>query len=59
MSKKKPTVRQYAQMTREERILARPKVATGTYPGQNRARTFVDRKRKANKLACRGRVGHE
>lgn len=54
--KKKPSVRQYAQMTREEKILARPKAAIGTYPGQNRSRKFVDRKRKANKNACRGRV---
>ena len=42
--------------TRAERILARPKVATGTYPGQNRARVFVDRKKKANKNKCRGKV---
>jgi hypothetical protein len=56
MAKRKPTVNQYAQMTREERIVARPKAAIGTYPGQNRARRFVDRKRKANKQACRGKV---
>lgn len=56
MSKRKPTRKQYAQMTREERILARPKAAIGTYPGANRARTFADRKHKANKNACRGRV---
>lgn len=30
--------------------------APGTYPGQNRARTFVDRKKKADKNKCRGRV---
>lgn len=59
MSKRKPTHRQYAQMTREERILARPKAAIGTYPGANRARTFVDRKHKANKSACRGMVRHD
>lgn len=42
--------------TREERILAAlSKVACGTYPGQNRARKFVDRKRRANKSACRGK----
>ena len=59
MSKRKPTAKQYAQMTREERIVARAKPAIGTYPGQNRSRKFVDRKRKANKLACRGRVSHD
>lgn len=42
--------------TREEKILARPKPAIGTYPGQNRARYFVDRKKKANKGKCRGKV---
>lgn len=41
--------------TKAERVLARPKVACGTYPGQNRARKFVDRKRRANKSACRGK----
>ena len=59
MSKRKPTMKQYAQMTREERIVARPKAAIGTFPGMNRARTFVDRKRKANKNACRGKVRHD
>lgn len=39
------------------RILKRA-TAPGTYPGQNRARTFVDRRKKANKGACRGRVSH-
>ena len=58
MSRRKPTMKQYAQMTREERLVARPKAACGTYPGQNRARTFVDRKRKANKNACRGKVNY-
>jgi hypothetical protein len=47
---KKPRLPQ----TREEKILARPKPAIGTYPGQNRSRKFVDRKKKANKNACRG-----
>lgn len=46
-------------MTREERILARTKVAIGTYPGQNRARTFRDRRKEANRKACRGRVAHD
>ena len=59
MSNKKPTVNQYARMTREERILARAKPACGTFPGMNRARTFVDRKHKANKNACRGKVSHD
>ena len=59
MSKRKPTQKQYAQMTREERIVARTKPACGTYPGANRARTFVDRKHKANKSACRGKVQHD
>jgi hypothetical protein len=45
--------------TKAERILARPKPAIGTFPGMNRARTFADRKRKANKSACRGRVSHD
>lgn len=44
------------KLSREERILLRTKVAVGTYPGQNRARTFTDRKKAANKKACRGRV---
>jgi len=56
MSKRKPTMKQYAQMSRTERLLARAKPACGTYPGQNRARTFADRKHKANKNACRGKV---
>lgn len=52
-------MKQYAQMSRTERLLARPKAACGTYPGANRARTFVDRKHKANKNACRGKVQHD
>ena len=53
---KKPPV-----LTAEEKILRRVKSvgAIGTYPGQNRARTFVDRKHRANKYACRGRVSHD
>lgn len=42
--------------TREEKILARPKAACGVFPGMNRSRKFVDRKKKANKNACRGKV---
>jgi hypothetical protein len=41
--------------TKAEKVLARPKFACGTYPGQNRSRKFVDRKKKANKNACRKR----
>ena len=37
-----------------QQIQARGKAACGTYPGQNRARTFADKKHKANKYACRG-----
>jgi len=59
MARKKYTAKQYAQLTKNERIMARPKAAVGTFPGMNRARTFVDRKRKANKNACRGRVSHD
>jgi hypothetical protein len=44
--------------TRAERILARPKPAIGTYPGQNRARTFIDRKKEAKRKACRLKVNH-
>ena len=40
-------------------ILARPKPAIGTYPGQNRSRKFRDRKRHANRTACRGRYRGE
>lgn len=29
--------------------------APGTYPGQNRARVFKDRKKEANRRACRGK----
>lgn len=58
MARKKHTAKQFAQMTRIERIVARPKPAIGTYPGQNRARTFVDRKKKANRNACRGKVDY-
>jgi hypothetical protein len=43
-------------MTHNERIVARHKPACGTFPGMGRARTFVDRKHKANKNACRGKV---
>lgn len=32
--------------------------APGTYAGQNRARVFADRKKEANRRACRGRVGY-
>jgi len=39
--------------TKAEKVLARPKVACGTYPGQNRARRFKDRKKEANRKACR------
>ncbi len=46
---KKPKLPQ----TREDKILARPTVAVGTYAGRNRFRKFVDRKRRANKSACR------
>jgi len=30
--------------------------APGVFPGMNRARTFKDRKKHADKKACRGRV---
>jgi hypothetical protein len=51
---KKPPV-----LTAEEKILRRVKQpAIGTFPGMGRARTFVDRKHRANKYACRGRVRH-
>ena len=48
--KKPPT------LTRTEKILQRLKVPCGTFPGMNRARTFADRKKKANRNACRGKV---
>lgn len=32
--------------------------AVGTFPGMNRARTFADRTKVANKKACRGRVAY-
>jgi hypothetical protein len=56
MARRKPTQKQRAQMTHNERIVARHKPACGTFPGMGRARTFVDRKHKANKNACRGKV---
>ena len=43
-------------ITRKEVILNRTNKAIGTYPGQNRSRKFVNRKKQANKKACRGRV---
>jgi len=43
-------------ISRVEVILAKAKAPCGTYPGANRSRKFVDRKRKANKNACRGKV---
>lgn len=44
-------------MADKNKIIVRPgKVACGTYPGQNRSRKFVDRKKQANKRACRGKV---
>jgi len=43
---------------RREQVLARVKVPTGTYPGQNRSRKFVDRKKDANRKACRGKVAY-
>ena len=52
---KKPPV-----LTAEEKILRRVKQpAIGTFPGMGRARTFVDRKHRANKYACRGRIRHD
>lgn len=41
--------------TRREMILATVHSKVGTYPGANRARTFVDKRHKANKSACRGK----
>jgi hypothetical protein len=35
--------------------VSRHRVAVGTFPGMNRARTFIDRKKAANKKACRGK----
>jgi len=35
---------------------ARTANAPGIFPGMNRARVFKDRKKHANKNACRGRV---
>jgi hypothetical protein len=55
MSKNKIKI---ATITKTERILAATKVAVGTYPGQNRARTFKDRKKEARRKACRGRVAY-
>jgi hypothetical protein len=40
--------------TREEKILARPKVRAGI-AGKGRARVFRDRKKEANKRRCRGK----
>ena len=40
-------------ITKEERILARQKIAVGCFPGMNRARVFKDRRKEANKQACR------
>ena len=47
-----------ATISRIERILAAAKVACGTYPGANRARTFADRKKEARRKACRGKVAY-
>ncbi len=44
------------KITREERILANAKAPVGTFPGMGRARKFKDRKREANRKACRGKV---
>jgi hypothetical protein len=43
--------------TRDGRKLniAALRVRKGTYPGQNRARVFRDRKKEANRKACRGK----
>ena len=49
-------VKKIPKLTREEKIIARMKAHCGTYPGQNRARKFVDRKKRANKNACREKV---
>ena len=46
------------KVTKREATLARGKVRVGTYPGQNRSRKFVDRKKEARRKACRGRVDH-
>ena len=43
-------------LTKLELIKARTKVPCGTFPGQNRARKFKNRKKDANKKACRGKV---
>ena len=47
-----------ATISKLEVIQARTKAPCGTYPGANRSRKFVDRKRKANKNACRGKVAY-
>jgi len=41
-------------ITRLDRIRIQAKVPCGTYPGANRARKFVDRKKEARRKACRG-----
>ena len=42
-------------ITREQRILIMTKAPCGTYPGQNRSRKFVNRKKQENKRVCRGK----
>lgn len=46
------------KITKLELILMRSKVRIGTFPGMGRARTFADRKKVADKRACRGRVSY-
>ncbi len=46
------------KITRLEAILMRSKVRVGMFPGMGRARTFADRKKVADKKACRGRVSY-
>ena len=45
-------------ISRIEAILAAAKAPCGTFPGANRSRKFKNRKKQANKTACRGKVNY-
>lgn len=46
------------KITKAQRIIAQTKVRVGTFPGMGRSRKFKDRKKEANRQACRNKVNY-
>ena len=47
------------KISKKEILTKIKKVAIGIFPGMNRSRKFKDKKKEANRKACRGRVKRE